>query len=127
MQSANETYHTVVIVQKSTDKASLASQTGCAIELTILQIVACGSIFTEQKLVRGGGIVGHIEDIAVSKTMQGKQLGIRVIKALEEIGRQKGCYKIILDCGKNNIRERPLVNAKISELISYQRSMKNAG
>jgi glucosamine-phosphate N-acetyltransferase len=59
----------------------------------------------ERKLVRGAGIVGHIEDIAVSKSMQGRKLGIRIIKTLEDIGTAVGCYKIILDCSQSNIRE----------------------
>jgi GNAT superfamily N-acetyltransferase len=59
----------------------------------------------ERKLIRGGGIIGHIEDIAVSKSMQGRKLGIRIINTLEDIGRAVGCYKIILDCSVSNIRE----------------------
>lgn len=66
--------------------------------------MAVGSIFVERKFLRGGGIVGHIEDIAVSKSMQGRKLGLHLINALEEIGRNTGCYKIILDCSKENIR-----------------------
>jgi ribosomal protein S18 acetylase RimI-like enzyme len=69
------------------------------------QLVACGTVFVERKFLRGGGIVGHIEDIAVSKKMQGRKLGLYLINTLEEIGRANGCYKIILDCNKENIRE----------------------
>ena len=58
----------------------------------------------ERKFTRGGGIIGHIEDIAVSKTMQGRKLGLKIINSLEAIGRGQGCYKIILDCSKDNIR-----------------------
>ena len=73
--------------------------------LTRYQVVACGSIIIERKFTRSGGIIGHIEDIAVSKSMQGRKLGLRVISTLEGIGRKMGCYKIILDCSKENIRE----------------------
>lgn len=52
--------------------------------------------------------MGHIEDIAVSKSMQGRKLGLKIINTLEEIGRGQGVYKIILDCSKENIRESPL-------------------
>jgi glucosamine-phosphate N-acetyltransferase len=62
----------------------------------------------ERKFVRSAGLVGHIEDIAVSKTMQGRKLGLKIINTLEEIGRGQGCYKIILDCSKDNIREQSL-------------------
>ena len=37
--------------------------------------------------------------------MQGRKLGLKIINTLEEIGRALGCYKIILDCSKENIRE----------------------
>ena len=57
----------------------------------------------ERKFVRSAGLVGHIEDIAVSKFMQGRKLGLRIITTLEGIGRAMGCYKIILDCSKENI------------------------
>ena len=70
-----------------------------------VQIVACGSIIIERKFTRSGGIIGHIEDIAVSKSMQGRKLGLKIINTLEGIGRNMGSYKIILDCSKENIRE----------------------
>ena len=37
--------------------------------------------------------------------MQGRKLGLRIINALEAVGATQGCYKIILDCSKDNIRE----------------------
>ena len=67
--------------------------------------MAVGSIIVERKFTHGLGLVGHIEDIAVSKKMQGRKLGLHLINTLEEIGRSTGCYKIILDCSKDNIRE----------------------
>ncbi|ORY26268.1 acyl-CoA N-acyltransferase [Naematelia encephala] len=85
-KSCPSTYFTIVIVHESTDT-----------------LVACGSIVLERKFVRGGGLIGHIEDIAVAKSMQGRKLGIKIINTLEAIGRAKGCYKIILDCSKDNI------------------------
>ena len=72
------------------------------------QLVAVGSIIIERKFTRGGGIIGHIEDIAVSKSMQGRKLGLKIINTLEAIGRGQGCYKIILDCSKDNIRKSAL-------------------
>lgn len=88
LKSCPNTYFTVVFVNKATD-----------------QLVAVGTIFVERKFTRGAGIVGHIEDIAVSKTMQGRKLGLYLINTLEEIGRATGCYKVILDCSKENIGE----------------------
>ncbi|WOO83469.1 Glucosamine 6-phosphate N-acetyltransferase 1 [Vanrija pseudolonga] len=86
LRSCPNTYYTVVIVHKATD-----------------QLVAVGTVFVERKFTRSGGLVAHIEDIAVSKKMQGRKLGLLIIKTLEELGRQAGCYKVILDCSKENI------------------------
>ncbi|WVQ93334.1 hypothetical protein IAU59_000402 [Kwoniella sp. CBS 9459] len=86
LRACRNTYFIIVIVERATDK-----------------IVGSGSIIVERKLLRSAGLVGHIEDIAVSKSMQGRKLGLRIINALEEIGRARGCYKIILDCSDKNI------------------------
>jgi len=46
----------------------------------------------------------------VSKSMQGRKLGLRIINALDAIGEAMGCYKIILDCSKDNIRTLALLD-----------------
>lgn len=69
------------------------------------QVVGTGTVFVEKKFLRGLGSVGHIEDIAVSKDMQGKKLGLRVIQCLTAISESVGCYKTILNCSDENIRE----------------------
>ncbi|EIW66865.1 hypothetical protein TREMEDRAFT_34108 [Tremella mesenterica DSM 1558] len=86
LKAALNTYFVIVIVQRSTDK-----------------IVGCGSLVVERKFLRNAGLVGHIEDIAVSKSMQGRKLGLKIINTLEDIGKGVGCYKIILDCSQSNI------------------------
>lgn len=58
----------------------------------------------EQKFTRNLGRVGHIEDIAVDKSMQGRKLGLRIIQALTGISETTGCYKTILNCSDENIR-----------------------
>ncbi|KAF8623751.1 hypothetical protein AX15_006194 [Amanita polypyramis BW_CC] len=80
------TYYSLVIVDKNTDT-----------------IVAVGTVFIERKFLRGLGSVGHIEDIAVDKTQQGKKLGLRIIQALTYISENSGCYKTILNCSNENI------------------------
>lgn len=66
-------------------------------------IAATGNLIIEQKLIHEGGLCGHIEDIAVSKSHQGKHLGRLLIDKLTELGLQAGCYKIILDCDAQNV------------------------
>ncbi|KAG8896959.1 hypothetical protein FRB99_008545 [Tulasnella sp. 403] len=67
------------------------------------QIVATGTLFLEHKFLRGLSLVGHIEDIAVDKAVQGKKLGFRVVTALTEISEGVGAYKTILNCSNDNI------------------------
>ncbi|KAF8476889.1 glucosamine 6-phosphate N-acetyltransferase [Kalaharituber pfeilii] len=66
------------------------------------QCVGVGSLIVEKKFLRNCGQVGHIEDIAVAKEMQGKQFGLRIIQALDYIAEKIGCYKAILDCSEQN-------------------------
>jgi GNAT superfamily N-acetyltransferase len=87
MRSEPATYYVLVIVERETDR-----------------IVGTGGVFVERKFLRGLGRVGHIEDIAVAREMQGKKLGLRVIQALTHISEDVGCYKTILNCSETNIR-----------------------
>lgn len=59
----------------------------------------------EKKFLRNLGTVGHIEDIAVDKTQQGKKLGLRIIQTLTGISEGLGAYKTILNCSDHNIRK----------------------
>jgi glucosamine-phosphate N-acetyltransferase len=86
MRTEPAAYYVVVVVSRETD-----------------QIVASGGVFVERKFLRGLGRVGHIEDIAVAREMQGKKLGLRMIQALTQISEDVGCYKTILNCNENNI------------------------
>ncbi|KAF9173033.1 Glucosamine-phosphate N-acetyltransferase-like protein [Mortierella sp. AD011] len=67
------------------------------------KIVAAGTVLVERKFIHELGLVGHIEDIAVSADQQGKKLGLRIIETLKAIGQQAGCYKVILDCSEKNV------------------------
>ncbi|KIY72259.1 acyl-CoA N-acyltransferase [Cylindrobasidium torrendii FP15055 ss-10] len=86
MRSAHQTYYPIVIVDKASDR-----------------IVGVGCVFIERKFLRGLGSVGHIEDIAVDKSQQGKKLGLRIIQALTGLSEGCGCYKTILNCSDANI------------------------
>jgi len=88
MRSEPGTYYILVVVSRETD-----------------QIVGSGGVFVERKFLRGLGRVGHIEDIAVAREMQGKKLGLRIIQALTQISEDVGCYKTILNCSETNIGE----------------------
>lgn len=90
LRAAPRTYYPIVIVDRPSDR-----------------IVGVGCVFIERKFLRGLGCVGHIEDIAVDKSQQGKKLGLRIIHALTAISENSGCYKTILNCSDSNIRKSP--------------------
>ncbi len=50
------------------------------------EVAAVGTIFIEQKLIHGGALTGHIEDIAVNAQFQGKKLGKKLIDHLSQYG-----------------------------------------
>ena len=87
-KAAPDTYYTLVVLDKATDR-----------------IVGVGCVFIERKFLRGLGKVGHIEDIAVDPSVQGKKIGLRIIDALTRISEGQGCYKTILNCSDKNIRK----------------------
>jgi len=63
-------------------------------------IIASGTIIIEPKFIRGGKSVGHIEDIVVKSTHRGKQISSDILNLLKTVAREKGCYKVILDCNE---------------------------
>ena len=88
---SSKLYFSLVIVSRATDK-----------------IVGAGTVFKEQKFIRSLGTVGHIEDIVVDKSMQGRKLGLRIIQALTAISEANGCYKTILNCSADNAGKKTL-------------------
>lgn len=84
IKSLNDAYYTVVIANGNA------------------RIVACGTVFVERKLIHACSLVGHIEDVAVAKSEQGKRLGQRIIQVLDGIAEAVGCYKNTLACAEKN-------------------------
>ena len=62
------------------------------------KIIGSATMFIEPKFIHGGGMVGHIEDVVVTKEHRGGGVGQQIINALLEYAEKKGCYKTILDC-----------------------------
>jgi glucosamine-phosphate N-acetyltransferase len=66
-------------------------------------VIGTGSIFIEQKFLRAGGIVGHLEDIVVDKTTRLSGVGRMIVNHLVEIAKDNSCYKVILNCSDHNV------------------------
>lgn len=47
-------------------------------------------------------MVAHVEEVCVSKSEQGKGLGLTLITTLNAIANNLGVRKLILDCGEHN-------------------------
>ncbi len=62
------------------------------------KVVATASVLIEPKFIHDGGLVGHVEDVAVHPQQQHLGLGRRLMTKIIEECRAAGCYKIILDC-----------------------------
>ncbi|ABK77069.1 histone acetyltransferase [Cenarchaeum symbiosum A] len=62
------------------------------------RIVGATTLLIEPKFIHGGGIAGHIEDVAVARGMQGKGIGKLLVREALECAKKAGCYKTILDC-----------------------------
>lgn len=66
------------------------------------RIVGSGTLLVEKKIIRGCGLVGHMEDIVVDQSQRGKNLGKLIIEQLTLTGKKLGCYKVILNCSEKN-------------------------
>ena len=64
------------------------------------RIAGTASVFIEPKFIHSGGVVGHIEDVAVHPDFQKHGIGRALIEHLLDECRRFRCYKIILDCAE---------------------------
>ena len=85
------------------DDGARCFNTSVIIESQSGRVAAVGTVLVEKKLIHAGGLVGHIEDIAVNPEYRGKQLGKVLINHLSALGSALGCYKVILDCDEKNV------------------------
>ena len=62
------------------------------------RVIGTASLLIEPKFIHSGGVVGHIEDVAVRVADQQHGIGAALIQHLLDACREAGCYKVILDC-----------------------------
>ena len=65
------------------------------------KLIGYGSINLEMKLKKG--LMAYIEDVVVHKEFRNKKIGKMIVDYLIEVIQKEGCYKIKIDCSKNNI------------------------
>ena len=56
------------------------------------------TLIVESKLIHSGGLVGHIEDLAVDREHRNMSIGKSLIEYCINRCRSSGCYKVILNC-----------------------------
>lgn len=67
------------------------------------RVVGTATLLIEPKFIHSGGVVGHIEDVAVHQAYQHHGVGALLIRHLLEECRGARCYKVILDCAEDVI------------------------
>ncbi len=66
-------------------------------------IIGTGSIRIDPKFIHHLSSVGQIEDVVVDYNYRGQNIGKYIIDNLVNIAKEKGCYKVILNCSDSNI------------------------
>jgi glucosamine-phosphate N-acetyltransferase len=88
------------------------------VAITNNKIVGYGSIVIETKI--RGGKMGHIEDIVSHKDFRKSGVGRAIVDKLFVFAKKKGCYKVALQCKKQNILFYKKCNYKVNA-ITMQR------
>ena len=65
------------------------------------RVVGVASMIILNKLIRSGNRVGLIEDVAVSNSSGSRGIGRKLIEKLQQVGIEKKCYKVILNCAED--------------------------
>jgi len=60
------------------------------------KLVGFGSLHLSKKI--RGGLIGFIEDIAVIEEYRMRGIGNKIINELIKKGKNRGCYKLVLEC-----------------------------
>lgn len=86
------------------------------------EILGCGTLLIEPKLIHNLSLVGHIEDIVIDNRYTNNGLGYKIISFLIEYCSNIGCYKVILDCKKelvNFYKKNGFVESNIGMSIYF--------
>ena len=67
------------------------------------RVCAAGTVVVEPKFIHEAGCAGHLEDLIVDRSLRGKGVGRAIVGHLLAFARQRGCYKVIVDCAEDNV------------------------
>jgi glucosamine-phosphate N-acetyltransferase len=62
------------------------------------RIIGTASLLVEKKFIHRGGLVGHIEDVAVHSDYWRRGIGTQLVDRLTALAVSLKCYKVILNC-----------------------------
>ena len=65
-------------------------------------IIATGTIIYEKKFIYNNCTLGHIEDVCVKNKYRNFGLGKLIVKYIMNLAKERGCYKVTLDCSEEN-------------------------
>ena len=80
------------------------------------EVAASVTILIEQKIARSYGKCMHIEDVVTSSNYRGKGFASDLMRYIINIAQTQGCYKIILNCSKDNVSFYDRLGFKEKEL-----------
>lgn len=65
-------------------------------------ICGTGTLVVEPKFIHSAGLAGHLEDLVIDNGLRRKGLGRRIVQELLRFAEQAQCYKVIVDCSRDN-------------------------
>lgn len=67
------------------------------------KVVATATLLIQHNLSHGGRSYGHIENVVTDAGYRGNSIGRRLVEYLIDGAKKNDCYKVILNCSKENI------------------------
>jgi|AP95_1055475.scaffolds.fasta_scaffold32122_1 glucosamine-phosphate N-acetyltransferase len=66
------------------------------------KLLGTGTLLIQMNLSHGGKPYAHIENVVTDMNARGQGIGGKTIDHLVEIAKQNNCYKVLLNCNKDN-------------------------
>lgn len=67
------------------------------------KLIATATLIFEHKFIFNLCTLAHVEDVCVKKEIRGSGLGMKIVQHCVEVAKDRGAYKITLDCASSNI------------------------